>query len=236
MVRPDVKPHEKFPGVFWVEIETGAKKLATRNLTPGRSFYGERLIRCEGVEYRLWDPYRSKLAAAIHRRVRNNPVKPDEKILYLGSASGTTASHVSDIIGENGKVYCVEFSARTMREFVENLCSYRDNLYPILADARFPDRYPRLVGSVDVVYCDIAQVEQAKILSDNADKYLKSDSWIMIAVKSRSIDVTKSPSDVFKGEIMVLENRGFKILETVRLEPYEKDHAMVIGRKEKIAT
>jgi len=232
MVRLGVKPHEKFPGVFWVEIETGAKKLATQNLTPRRSIYGERLIRFEQVEYRLWDPYRSKLAAAIHRRVRNNPIRPDKRIIYLGSASGTTVSHVSDIIGEKGKIYCVEFSARAMREFVQNLCSYRENLYPILADARFPERYPKLVGSVDAVYCDIAQVEQAKILSDNADKYLKTDGWIMIAVKSRSIDVTKSPSDVFKGETRILENRGFKILETVRLEPYEKDHAMVIATKQ----
>jgi len=233
MVHLNVKPHEKFPGVFWVETETQTRKLATQNLTPGRSSYGERLVRFGGVEYRLWDPYRSKLAAAIHRHAKNNPIKPSEKILYLGSASGTTVSHVSDIVGENGKVYCVEFSARAMREFVDNLCSCRENLYPILADARFPERYPKLVGSVDVTYCDIAQVEQAKILSENADKYLMAKGWIMIAVKSRSIDVTKSPSDVYKGETLILENRGFEILETIRLEPYERDHAMIIGKKAK---
>jgi fibrillarin-like pre-rRNA processing protein len=231
MVHLDVKPHEKFPGIFWVDTETGARKLATKNLTLGRSVYGERLIRSNYTEYRLWDPYRSKLAAAILKQLRTNPIKPGQRILYLGSATGTTVSHVSDIIGENGKAYCVEFSARAMREFVDNLCSYRENLYPILADARFPDKYPTLVGSVDVVYSDVAQVEQAKILADNADKHLKAEGWVMIAVKSRSIDVTKSPSDVFKGEMQVLKNRGFKLLEAVRLEPYERDHALIIAQK-----
>jgi fibrillarin-like pre-rRNA processing protein len=233
MAHLDIKPHEKFPGIFWVDTETGTRKLATENLTPGRSVYGERLIRFNHVEYRLWDPYRSKLAAAILRNLRNNPARPGERILYLGSATGTTVSHVSDIVGENGKVYCVEFSSRAMREFVENVCSYRDNLYPILADARFPDRYPKLVAGIDLVYCDVAQVEQAKILSDNSDKYLKTGGSVMIAVKSRSIDVTKSPSEVFKGEVQILEDRGFKVLEIVRLEPYEKDHAMVVAKKER---
>jgi fibrillarin-like pre-rRNA processing protein len=84
---------------------------------------------------------------------------------------------------------------------------------------------------VDVVYCDVAQVEQAQILSDNADKYLKKNGWIMIAVKSRSVDVTKTPSEVFKSERHVLENRRYEVVETIRLEPYEMDHAMIIGKK-----
>ena len=232
IVQLDVSPHDKFPGVFWVTTSTGTGKLATRNLTPGRSVYGERLVNFQGIEYRLWDPYRSKLAASILKRLRKNPIEPTQNILYLGSASGTTVSHVSDIVGEDGKIYCVEFSSRSMREFVDNLCDHRENLYPILADARFPERYPKVVGAVDLVYCDIAQVEQAKILADNADKYNKPDGWIMIAVKSRSVDVTRSPSDVFKGEAQVLLDRGFKVVESVRLEPYEKDHAMIVGRKQ----
>ena len=232
MAHLDVRPHEKFPGVFWVTIETGTKKLATRNLTPGRSVYGERLVHSNHVEYRLWDPYRSKVAAAIFKHLKNNPISLGQKILYLGSATGTTVSHVSDIIGDAGKIFCIEFSPRAMREFVDNVCSYRENLYPILGDARFPDKYPALIGAVNLVYCDIAQVEQAKILSDNAQRYLKQEGWVMIAVKSRSIDVTKSPTDVFKGETQVLEDRGFKLLELLRLEPYEKDHAMVIAKRE----
>ena len=226
-----VKPHPRFPAVYQVTLEDGAQRLATKNLTPGRKVYGERLIRFKGVEYRLWDAYRSKLAAAILKNLETVPVKPKHKILYLGAASGTTASHVSDIVGEKGHVYCVEFAARAMRELVNNVCAYRVNMSPILEDARFPEKYALFVsGKVDCIYCDVAQPEQAKILADNADVFLKNSGWIMLAVKAQSIDVTKEPSEVYRMEVKVLENRGFRIEEVVHLEPYDKAHAMIVAQ------
>ncbi|MEM1564802.1 MAG: fibrillarin-like rRNA/tRNA 2'-O-methyltransferase [Candidatus Bathyarchaeia archaeon] len=226
-----VKPHPRFPQVYVVTLDDGTERLATRNLAPGRTVYGEKLVRFEDVEYRLWDPFRSKLAAAILKGVKTVPIKPNHQVLYLGAASGTTASHVSDIVGEKGHVYCVEFAARALRELVNNVCPYRRNMTPILEDARFPERYVLFVrGRVDDIYCDIAQPEQAKILADNADLYLKNDGWIMLAVKAQSIDVTKEPSEVYKRELKVLESRGFTIEDVVHLEPYDKAHAMIVAR------
>ena len=225
----EVKPHPEFPEIYWAILEDGTKKLATRNLTPGRTVYGERLITFKGIEYRIWDPYRSKLAAAILKGIKAVPIKPGNKVLYLGAASGTTASHVSDIVGENGHVYCVEFSARAIRELVNNVCAYRSNMSPILEDARLPERYSMLVEKVDNIYCDIAQPEQAKILADNADLYLKRGGEIMLAIKAQSIDVTKEPSEVYKREIETLKTRNFKIKEVIHLEPYDKAHAMIVA-------
>jgi hypothetical protein len=136
-----VRQHPQFPQVYIVTLDDGSQKLATMNLAPGRTVYGEKLIKFEGVEYRLWDPFRSKLAAAILKGIKAVPIKPDHQVLYLGAASGTTASHVSDIVGEKGHVYCVEFAARALRELVNNVCPYRLNMTPILEDARFPERY-----------------------------------------------------------------------------------------------
>lgn len=226
-----VKPHLQFPAIYQVTLEDGSQRLATRNLTPGRNVYGERLIRHEGVEYRLWDAFRSKLAAAILKNLKTVPIKPEHKVLYLGAASGTTASHVSDMVGEKGRVYCVEFAARALRELVNNVCAYRVNMLPILEDARFPEKYAVFIsGKVDDIYCDIAQPEQAKILADNADMFLKSSGWIMLAVKAQSIDVTKEPEEVYKSEVRVLENRGFRVEEVVHLEPYDKAHAMIVAQ------
>lgn len=225
-----VKPHPKFAEIYNVTLEDGARRLATRNLTPGRNVYGERLIRCEGVEYRLWDAFRSKLAAAILKGLKTVPVKPKHLVLYLGAASGTTASHVSDIIGEKGHMYCVEFASRSIRDLVDNVCTYRMNMSPILEDARFPQKYAMFIrGKVDDIYCDIAQPEQAKVLADNADQFLKDSGWVMLAVKAQSIDVTKEPAEVYKREVKVLENRGFKVEEVVHLEPYDKAHAMIVA-------
>lgn len=225
-----VKAHPKFPEIYWVTLDNGTKKLATKNFVPGKNVYGERLVRCMGVEYRLWDPFRSKLAAAVLRNLTIVPIQPAHKVLYLGAASGTTASHVSDIVGENGHVYCVEFASRAIRELVNNVCEFRPNMSPILADARLPERYSMIVQKVDDIYCDIAQPEQAKILADNANLFLLDDGRIMLAVKAQSIDVTKEPSEVYRQEIETLKNRGFQIEEVVHLEPYDKAHAMIVAQ------
>ena len=225
-----VTPNQRFQGVYDVILEDGSKRIATRNLTPGRNVYGERLIQVGEEEYRLWDPFRSKLAAAILRGMENLPIKKDSKVLYLGAASGTTARHVSDIVGKKGYVYCIEFSHRSIRDLIDNVCRFRLNMAPILADARFPTKYATLVGEVDVIYCDVAQPEQALILSNNAKIFLKDGGWTMLAVKARSIDVTKEPSEIYRKEVDILRNEGFEISEVVDLEPYEKDHAMIISR------
>lgn len=224
----DVRRDDRFDGVYWVTLEDGGRRLATRNLAPRISVYGEILVKDGDAEYRTWDAYRSKLAAAILRNLSSLPLRQGSTVLYLGSASGTTASHVSDIVGEKGRVYCVEFAQRSMRELIDTLCEHRPNIYPILADARLPERYKTLVSPVDVIYSDVAQPEQARILADNADIFLKATGWALIAIKSRSVDVTMEPTDVFKREVEVLRSRRFNIMQTVRLEPYEKDHALIL--------
>jgi fibrillarin-like pre-rRNA processing protein len=224
----DVRPDDRYEGVFWATLEDGARKLATKNLAPTISVYGEALVSDDGIEFRIWDAYRSKLAAAILKNLSTLPIQDSRTVLYLGSASGTTASHVSDILGERGRVYCVEFAQRSMRELIDTLCEHRTNVLPILSDARIPERYKALVSQVDVIYSDVAQPEQAKILADNADLFLKPRGSALIAIKSRSVDVTMEPTDVFKQEIEILRRRNFNVVQTVRLEPYEKDHALVL--------
>jgi len=234
-VAVDVRPHPRFPAIYVATLEDGSQRLATKNLAVGRTVYGERLVKSKGVEYRIWDPYRSKLAAAILKGLGTIPIKPENKVLYLGAASGTTASHVSDMVGETGHVFCVEFASRSIRELVNNVCAFRANMSPILADARFPERYSTIIGKVDNIYCDIAQPEQAKVLADNAHMFLLKEGWVMLAIKAQSIDVTKEPTQIYKQEIKTLQNRGFDVKETVHLEPYDKAHAMIVGTREKIS-
>ncbi len=224
-----VKPHEKYYGVYVVELEDGSVRFATKNLVPGHRVYGERLYKWEGVEYREWNMYRSKLAGALANGLAEQPIKEGHKILYLGAATGTTASHVSDIVGFKGKVYAVEFAPRVMREFIL-VADVRKNLYPILGDARKPYEYRHLVEVVDGIYADIAQPEQAAIVADNADYFLKDEGYLLLAIKARSIDVTKEPSEIYKREINTLKERGFEIVDVVHLEPYDRDHAMVYAR------
>ena len=227
----NVKSHPSFPEIYWVTLEDGHRKLGTKNLVPGNAVYGERLVKFKGTEYRFWDPYRSKLAAAILRGLEMVPIYPNQRALYLGAASGTTVSHVSDIVGEAGYVYCVEFASRSLREMVNSVCILRYNMSPILADARLPESYSMMVERVDSIYCDVAQPEQARLLADNADMFLSDCGWVMLAIKAQSIDVTKEPSVVFKKETAILESRGFRIEQVVDIEPFDKAHVMVVAQK-----
>ncbi|MEA1904576.1 MAG: fibrillarin-like rRNA/tRNA 2'-O-methyltransferase [Candidatus Hadarchaeota archaeon] len=221
-----VKKHEKFENVYWVEFDDGTRKLATVNLAPGMKVYDERLVRVEGTEYRLWDPYRSKLAAALLRGIKGMPITPGSKVLYLGAASGTTASHVSDIVGSEGMVYCVEISSRPLRDLLV-VCDQRPNMVPILADATQLDSYRTVVEQADVVYQDIAQPEQADILLENSRVFLREGCYAILALKARSIDVTKEPREIFRGEIERLE-KEVEVVDMKTLDPYAKDHAMLL--------
>jgi fibrillarin-like pre-rRNA processing protein len=230
MKGPGAHPHKTFEGIYWA-VREGKERLATLSQDPGTTVYGEDTVKIADREYRIWDPYRSKLAAAILKGLSEVPIRPGNSILYLGAASGTTASHVSDIVGDKGRVYCVEFAQRSFRDLANNASKNRRNMTPIFADARFPEKYRSIVQGVDTVYADVAQPDQARILSENIAQYLGEKGDFLFAVKARSIDVSREPSTIFRQEKNILEENGYKVREMIRLDPFEKDHSMILGSK-----
>lgn len=220
---------ELYPGVYRLRVDE-RENLATLNLAPGVEVYGERRVVAGGREYRLWNPYRNKLSAALLRGLSRLPITPGARVLYLGTASGTNCSHVSDIVGERGHVWGVEIAPRPMRDFLERVVRHRGNISPILGDARRPEAYSALLQLVDVIYADVAQPDQASIVARNARLFLKSGGWVLMAIKSRSVDVTRPPKEVYEEQIGELKADGFEVLEVVELEPYERDHAMALAQ------
>jgi fibrillarin-like pre-rRNA processing protein len=209
------------------------KFLATQNLIDGNSVYGEKIIKFDDIEYRLWDPFRSKLAGAIMKGLKENPIKESSRVLYLGASTGTTVSHVSDIIGNNGIIFPVEPSVRVARELLENVCSKRKNIIPIVSDARNYLKYYGYFGIVDIVYSDIAQPDQTMIAIDNCKSYLKDNGDLLIIIKTRSIDVLTDPKIVTQNEAKKLEDNNFTIIQIINLEPFEKDHALIHAKFKK---
>lgn len=203
-------------------------QVATRNLTPGISVYGEELIT-EDVEYRLWNPRRSKLAAAILNGLNNLNIENTSKVLYLGASTGTTVSHISDV-AYDGKIYAVEFSPVTAKKLTR-LSRQRPNIYPILGDATKPKEYMNIIEKVDLVYCDVAQPTQSSLFMNNMNLFAKDNALGILMIKARSIDVIQKPKKIFKQEEKKLKEKGFKIIEKVKLEPYEKDHISFLVEK-----
>ncbi|KAJ8005366.1 hypothetical protein DPEC_G00145880 [Dallia pectoralis] len=224
-----VEPH-RHEGVFICRGKEDA--LVTKNMVIGESVYGEKRMNVEEgetkIEYRAWNPFRSKLAAAILGGVDQIHIKPGSKVMYLGAASGTTVSHVSDIVGPEGLVYAVEFSHRSGRDLL-NVAKKRTNIIPIIEDARHPHKYRMLVGMVDVIFADVAQPDQTRIVALNAHNFLKNGGHFVISIKANCIDSTAAPEAVFAAEVKKMGSENMKPQEQLTLEPYERDHAIVVG-------
>ena len=215
-----MKPFKHFKGVF----EKG-KKIYTENLVPGKQVYGEKLIG----NFREWNQNRSKLGAGLLKGISQIGIKPGSVVLYLGASTGTTVSHVSDIVGKEGFVFALDFAPRVVRELVF-LAEERPNIAPLLEDAFHPKTYLDKVSAVDVVFQDIAQRNQVEIFLRNLDLFLIKGGFGLIAVKARSVDVTKKPSLVFKEVRRVLE-KHMTIVDYKTLEPFEKDHCLFVVKK-----
>ena len=220
--------NSNFNTVKWIAVN-GERQLATLNLVKGNSVYGEKLVGHKGGEYRIWDPFRSKLAGAMKKGLKN-PIKTSMKVLYLGASTGTTVSHVSDIVGSQGIVFAVEPAIRVARELIENVASTRGNVVPIIEDARKPHSYFSIFGKVDIVYSDIAQSDQTDIAIANCHAHLKKGGAVLVIIKTRSIDVTMEPKSVVAREAKRLEDDSFHIEQIINLDPFDKDHSMIYAK------
>lgn len=199
----------------------------TRNLVKGFKVHGERIREEKKAEYREWNPYQSKLCAAIAKGIKEMPIKGGSRVLYLGAAHGATPSFVSDIIGSKGTVFCVEFSPIAMRDLI-SVCEKRENMIPILADARKTEEYED-VGKVDVVFEDVADPQQAEILVQNS-RFLAAGGIAMIAIKARAVNSVAEPQSVYSRLKKTLSS-AFDIIEEKDLMPFEEDHLFVVLRK-----
>lgn len=206
------------------------KFIYAHNLVPGKSLFEEELEKHGAYEYRAWDIYRSKLAAGIKKGLSQIGLKEGDIVLYLGASHGYTPSFVSDIVGTHGFVFCVDNAPRVMRDLIF-ICEERENMAPIMADAAHPEKYKDMVTKeVDLVFQDIAQRNQVDIFLRNCDSYLKKGGFGLLAIKARSIDVSKNPKEIFKKVRAQLEKK-ITIVDYRELEPYEKDHAMFVCKK-----
>lgn len=216
-----------------MNYRTERHRVLTENLTPGTSLFGEELIKRE-QEYRALDPTRSKLGAALLKGLQQHGLLPGATVLYLGASHGYTPSYVSDLVGKKGFVFCLDFAPRVVRDLVF-VCEARENMAPILASANRPDEYADDVPTVDVVYQDIAQREQVTIFLKNCDRFLKQGGYGLLALKARSIDVTKRPQDIFKQVRKEFEHGDvsarYVIIDYRDLHPFEKDHAFFVVKR-----
>ena len=218
----------KFPGIY--EIRKKRRILLTKNLTPGKKVYDEKLIKEGKNEYREWNPKKSKLAAAILKNIKEIGIRKNDVVLYLGASYGTTVSHISDIIGKKGFIFALDFAPRVIRDLVF-VCEERKNITPLFFDANHPEEYKNnITKQVDIVYQDVAQKNQAEIFLKNIEQFLRKEGYALLAVKARSIDITKNPRDIFN-QIKEKLEKCLTVIDCKNLDPFERDHCMFVCKK-----
>lgn len=215
---------QKYNGIF-----ESNRMLYTKSITHGVKFFEEDIVKENGEEYRNFNPTRSKLAAGAVKGIKETGLNEGSGVLYLGAAHGYTVSFISDIVGSKGFIFAIDFAPRVVRDLVF-VAEKRKNIAPILADANRPESFFHRIAAVDVLYQDIAQKNQAEIFLKNAALFLKKGGYGMIAVKARSIDVTKEPKKIFQ-EVKNEMEREMEIVDYRNLEPFQKAHALFVLRK-----
>ncbi len=224
-----IRAHPKYSNVYISGVPHNLK-LYSKNLIPGIKVYGERLMTFKGEEYREWDPFRSKLAAMILEKPSLEFLTKDLNCLYLGASSGTTISHLSDIVYD-GVIYGVEFAERSMRQLIQN-SDKRKNIVPILGDANFPESYANSIFTpIDLVYQDIAQPNQAQIAIENCNYYLKNNGFLILAIKSQSIDSVQKSEKIYIQEKKILEKAGYVIIDSINIHNYAANHIILTVQK-----
>jgi len=190
--------------------------------------YGERVVARGRATLRRWEPSRSKLGAALAKGYTERLPRPDEGWLYLGAATGTTASHIADLVGDGGRLYALERSLRPFARLLRLVERY-PNLLPIFGDARRPETYAGDVGPVDGLYADIAQPDQVEILLANARVFLAPSASILLVLKTASMGRAAEPRDHLATARRELEDAGVEVVSVLGLEPFHKRHYLVTG-------
>ena len=219
----------KHNGVYQ-RTENNRTRIYTKSFTSTQSRFGEVTVEENGELYREWDPTRSKLCAAIKNNLKFLPIRPGRIVLYLGAANGYTPSFVSDIIGKEGFLFAIDISPIPVRDLYF-LAKERENMAAMLYDAHHPEKYEEMVLRSEVLYQDIAQRDQTRIFIKNAELLLKRGGYGVMVIKARSIDVARNPREIFREEKTRLIQAGFEILEMIDLAPYERDHMLILCKK-----
>ncbi|KAL1806043.1 rRNA 2'-O-methyltransferase fibrillarin 1-like isoform X1 [Daucus carota subsp. sativus] len=220
----------RFEGVF--KTKGKDNMLCTKNLVPGEALYGEELMRVQNegditeVEYRVWNPFRSKLSAAIMYGVTNIWIKPGSRVLYLGNVCGLTVSNLSDLVGSDGMVYVVGYI-----DDVVGMAGTRPNVVTIIEKFWNHGNYRMLVSTVDVIFAEYDRhldeyVAETLFMVNNVRFYLRAGGHYMISTRANNLNSTGQVKDVFT---IHFQRKEFKQIETIMLNLMEGACSLVVG-------
>jgi len=221
-------------------VRREGRSLWTRNAVRGVSVRGERRKTDSRIEWRSWDPTRSKVAAALLRTAKDSSELLPETgatVLYLGASYGSTCSHIHDQVcgagnHHGGQVVAVEISPRAMRELSE-LAKLRPGLVPVLGDARHPSQVaPYVRNQADWIHQDLSIADQAETFVRMADAFLRPGGTGLLSLKAASERSSDGGDDSrFAKAAKILRESDLEVIERINLKGLEEQHVVFLVRK-----
>ena len=211
-------------GLNWI-IFKNRLTLVVKNLD-NKKIFDERIVKKNKNEYKIWMPYKSKLAAAIYNGLEIFPIKKDSILLYLGSEIESTASFLSDIVGENGLIYCIQEKDQSEIRNMKELADKRTNVIPLIYEIRHPKEYSSLEAkTVDIIYADIKDKNLLEILLENCKIYLRKKGFLIFVIPTSDLIELDNGNNNLGRKI-----NGLEIIQIINLNSYHKKHSIIIAR------
>ena len=229
--------------IFQIQIGN-EEQLATKNMVKGTKTRKEKIVIVNNEEFLEWNPYKSKLAAAIRNGLQILPIIKNSKVVCINLPEESTILHISNIVGSGGSVFVIGVN-KNKKSFLNKLVNTQKNIIPIYDTVDELSFSSSVTGKVDVLYVDIPESEQIEQIVEKYGSLLKNEGFLMF--------VTKKDDAILENNIVgwMAEQRAglnkireittklksqFEIIQEINLginyaaEPYHKFYTFILAQ------
>ena len=230
--------------IFQIQIGN-EEQLATKNMVKGTKTRKEKIVIVNNEEFLEWNPYKSKLAAAIRNGLQILPIIKNSKVVCINLPEESTILHISNIVGSGGSVFVIDVN-KNKKSFLNKLVDTHENIIPIYDTIDELSFSSSITGKVDALYVDITEAEQIKQIVDKCELLLKNEGFLMLVAKKDGDailenDIVGWMAEQRAGlnkirEITAKLKSQFEIIQEINLginyamEPYHKLHAFILAQ------
>ena len=230
--------------IFQIQIGN-EEQLATKNIVEGTKTQKEKIVIVNNEEFLEWNPYKSKLAAAIRNGLQILPIIKNSKVICVNPLEESTVLHISNIVGSGGSVFIIDVD-KNKKNFLNQLADTHKNIIPIYDTVDELSSSSSITGKVDAFYVDIPESEQIEMIVKKYGSLLKNDGFLMLIVKKDDNaiiekDIAGWMAEQRAGlnkvrEITTKLKSQFEIIQEINLgisyamEPYHKFYTFILAQ------
>ena len=228
------------------QIQIGDKEqLATKNIVEGTKTHKEKIVIVNDEEFLEWNPYKSKLAAAIRNGLQILPIIKNSKVVCINPLEESTILHISNIVGSKGSVFVIDVD-KNKKSFLNKLVDTHKNIIPIYDTVDELSSSSSITGKVDALYVDIPESEQIETIVEKYGSLLKNEGFLMLIAKKDDNAIIENDIAGWMAEQRAGLNKireittklksQFEIIQEINLginyamEPYHKFYTFILAQ------